>query len=178
MSDSDDQLPPRNRPFQYRLRTVFLVIFAVALLLGFWTLRQRQPFADIESLRLKSQCPISLHIIYVDNPTTSATGLHVGTATYIFKNNMPLKATIAFPPIGCNPDFSVPFAAQTAVYVPSFCRQPRLVEFPPHGEMRFTAPYGFTGDSAPRILFMFGNPSNSQDASLLVTPVYSTSELR
>jgi hypothetical protein len=178
MNDCDDRPAPQTGPLQYRLRTIFLVFFAVAVLLGFWTLCQRERFVGLEHMRLRAQCPISLHIVYVDNAATSRNDFHSGTATYIFKNNLPLKAAIAFPPISCQPDFMVPFAGDISSYVPDFCRKQRIVEFPPNGELRFTAKYGFVGDSAPRFLFMFGNPTKSRNASLLLAPVYSTSEFR
>ena len=71
MSDSDRQLPPPPQGrFQFRLRTMFLVFFAVAVLLGFWTLRQRQrqKLADFESRRFEAHSPISLHVVYLENP--------------------------------------------------------------------------------------------------------------
>jgi hypothetical protein len=176
MNDPEVQLPPRQTSrFQYRLRTIFLVFFAVAVLLGFWTLRQRQRLADLESLRFGS-CPVALHIVYRDTVAPNPPGLHEGTATYVFKNRLPIKIKIAFPPISCVPDNVVAFARDDLSSMPCFCRKPQLVELPPNGEARFQAGYTVTGDSPPQWLLMFGNPSNSQDPDLVLTPVHSTSE--
>ena len=53
MSDPETQpAQPQRRPLQFSLRTVFLVFFVVAVLLGFWTLWQRERSLEIESVRL------------------------------------------------------------------------------------------------------------------------------
>ena len=175
---SDPEIPvPQPRRFQFRLRSVFLLFFVVAVFLGFWTLRQRHRVVDIESMRYGST-PVALHIIYHDSSASVPPDVHQGTATYIFRNRLPIKIKIAFPPISCVNSGEVPFARNNSPLMPDFCRKPKLVELPPNGEVRFKAGYTILGDSPGEWLFMFGNSNESKDEALVLTPVQSTREFR
>jgi hypothetical protein len=179
MSDPENPAPQPRR-FQFRLRSVFLLFFVVAVLLGFWTLRQRQRVIDMESMRIASM-PVALHVVYHDSSPPVQPGVHAGTATFIFKNRLPIKIKIAFPPISCACGGEVPFARNNSPSMPDFCRKPQLVELPPNGEVRFKAGYTITGEpdwSISNWSFMFGNPNGSNDDALVLTPVQSTDELR
>ena len=85
--------------------------------------------------------PVALHIIYHDSSASVPPDVHQGTATYIFRNRLPIKIKIAFPPISCVNSCEVPFARDNSPLMPSFCRKPQLVELPPNGEVRFKAGY-------------------------------------
>ena len=124
--------------------------------------------------------PVALHVFYHDS-SAPLPGVHQGTATFIFKNRLPVKIKIAFPPISCACGGEVPFARNNSPSMPDFCRKPQLVELPPNGKVRFKAGYTILGEpdwSLSRWSFMFGNPNGSKDEVLVLTPVQSTDELR
>ena len=181
MNDSEGPIPqPQPRRFQFRLRTVFLLFFVAAVFLGYWTLRQREKLMSIEWIRSGNN-PVGLHVVYHDSSPPVQPGVHQGMATFIFKNRLPVKIKIAFPPISCACGGEVPFARNNSPSMPDFCRKPQLVELPPNGEVRFKAGYTIFGEpdwSVSRWLFMFGNPNGSKDNALVLTPVQSTDELR
>ena len=132
---------------------------------------------------------ITLRVIYHDKETIPAettfngkqgatTEAHEGTATYIFKNNLPIPLKLMFPPIGYAGGGLVPRTPQVndVKNMPAFCQKPQIVTLPPSGEQSFESSYAVIGTN-PVEHFVFGCPSEGAEKDIFVGEVDSTPEM-
>jgi hypothetical protein len=133
--------------------------------------------------------PITLRVIYQDKETQSAetvingkqgatTELHSGSATYVFKNELPIPLKLMFPPIGYAGGGLVPITPHVndLKNMPAFCQKPQIVTLPPMGQQSFESSYTFTGTN-PVEHFVFGCPSEGAEDGIFVGEVDSTPEM-
>jgi hypothetical protein len=133
---------------------------------------------------------ISLRVIYHDKETQSAetvfngeqgasVEVHSGTATYVFKNNLPVPMKLMFPPIGYAGGGLVPRTPHVndVKTMPSFCRKQQIVTLPPLGEQSFESPYLFTGGKDIVEHFVFGCPTEGAENGMFVGEVDSIPEV-
>jgi hypothetical protein len=134
---------------------------------------------------------VSLRIIYHDNQTETGrfvvngkdagtTEMHTGSATYVFKNQLPFPLKLAFPPIGYAFGGSVPRTPNVndVKLMPQFCGEPQIIPLEPFAEKRFESPYVITGGSDPFAEhFVFGPAHEGAEDGVFVGEVISTSEV-
>ncbi len=138
-----------------------------------------------------SMCPaVTLRIVYRDSETHMAETVfngksgadcevHVGVATYVFKNNLPIPLKLVFPPIGYAGGGAVQRTPQVndVKSMPTFCQKPQTVTLPPNGQQSFESPYTFTGPSSSLVEhFVFGCPSQDAEDGIFVGQVDSIPE--
>ncbi len=120
--------------------------------------------------------PISLAIAYRDKEEIGAVEgggeAHEGTATYVFKNNLPVPVKLVFPPLGYTAGGVMPLAphCSDATQMPEFCRTAQIIEFAPFAERQFTSGYvtiSARGAAPPTARFVFG-PASDRDMKHVV----------
>ena len=156
----------------------FVLALVLGLLIGYW----RAPRSSVRP-------SVTLRVIYQDNVTDVAgtvvngkegsnVGFHQGSATYFFKNELPIPVKLMFPPIGYTSG-SVPITPQVVdvTRMPTFCQQPQVVQLEPFAEQSFESSYTITGTS-PVEHFVFGCPRQGNNDGVFVGEVASTPEIR
>jgi hypothetical protein len=129
--------------------------------------------------------PVALRVVYRDTecyPGEGGGAAHEGTATYVFKNTLPVPVKFAFPPIGYVSGGLVPFAPQCSdvEHMPEFCRTAQIVELEPFGERHFESRYliltAARNPRPPSTQFIFGMPAGSPEKRLIVDAVQSAGD--
>lgn len=187
---SDSERGPERRVSIGKTWAIFVVV-AVAVLIGLLLLKRISPPGTTRvtdlilnggNLREAKLChPVTLMVIYQHEkqiPGVNGSMAYEGKATYVFKNTLPIPVKLAFPPLGFISSGSVPIAPGTDVvdYMPSFCKEKRIVELKPGGELRFEEEGYVIFDALPRdgepcVQFVFGKPADVKGDHFLVDAV-------
>ena len=129
--------------------------------------------------------PVSLRVTYRDekiHPGITGDVIREGTATYTFKNTLPVPVKLAFPPTGYVFGSAVPITpyCNDPEQMPRFCQTARVVELKPFAEQRFQSSYNIPtaarGPRPPIERFVFGAPSGSKEKNFVVDMIQSVGE--
>lgn len=125
--------------------------------------------------------PITLTVAYQDKEVIASEGggeLHSGTATYVFKNQLPIPVKLVFPPLGYTSGGGVPITpnCSDATQMPEFCRAAQVIEFAPFAEKQFTSKYSIfsaRGVAPLTARFVFGPAADRNQKGVVVDCVES-----
>ena len=129
--------------------------------------------------------PVSLRVTYRDEKVIPEQQgeMHIGSAAYVFKNQLPIPIRIVFPPIGYTAGTATPITPYCVnpQSMPTFCRTAQIVELAAFSERRFTSRYNTLiarGVAPPTERFVFGPASNNGQENVLVDAVESVGEFK